>query len=297
MNTLKRYWACYRSELTATLITMTVCILMVGVGLVSKNRDAWIVAVGFFCGLFAQVGMNLICYWHRQRAALGISATLVLALFAAPFKTAGAEPPTQELPGYAFNYTTSINLMLPDGGPPQDRIAIIPAAVCFGILVGAVGYVAVKIISACVKEHEFIVTNNAACAACPAESPIQTGVPVPVVTGSGQTPDCNSCAAPPPAAGQPLPVEIQHSFDRDHWVTVSHGISVGQELSLPDVGYWRAVPLSLRMERVENGGLILHAPPGVLEHSTDLRNWDVVSVNTADTDLVADAGFYRVRVN
>src|SRR4030095_14799959 len=125
-----------------------------------------------------------------------------------------------------------------------------------------IGYIGAKVISACIKVKEFIVTNNAACGECPLESPIPTA-PGPVVTGPPPAPSDCVCDAPP-AEEQPLPVEIQHSFDGRSWTPVATGVGIGSEFIMPDTGYWRLVPLPLVIERLECQ-LICHAPPRLRE--------------------------------
>jgi hypothetical protein len=93
-----------------------------------------------------------------------------------------------------------------------------------------------------------------------------------------------------------LPLVIEHSFDNVIWSTVSYGVSIGQEVFVPDTGFWRARVLPLRIERFD-GQTVLHCPPGVLEHATNLGGeWIPVAVHSADADVIAQEGFYRVRV-
>jgi len=209
------------------------------------------------------------------------------------------EAPSEKLPGYVYTSSDSLAVSMPEY-PGKDRSPIIAGAVCVGVGVGIIGYVAVKIICAMLNNHEMIVTNNAACGNCPLESPPPPTSPVPnPETGPQTVQVCMACsqAAEQAAAGQPLPLRIEHSYDEQHWETVATGVGVGSEFQLPDVGYWRAVPLFLSISSVE-GATTVHAPPGVLEFSSDLREWSVVGIHTAEnTDVPAQAGFYRVRLN
>jgi hypothetical protein len=188
------------------------------------------------------------------------------------------------VPGYDYAFTGGMELSMPVH-PEQPNVII--GAICVGGVVLVAGWIGIKIISACLKVKEMQVTNNAGCGQCPLESPTS---PEPVPTGLGPPVSC-ACDAPP-AEGQPLPLEIQHSYDGREWSTVASGIGIGSYFILPEEGYWRAVPMPLSIT-----GKVLHAPPGVLEYSADLSTWEAVAVHTQPTDLDAQPGFYRVRLN
>jgi hypothetical protein len=206
--------------------------------------------------------------------------TVVLALFVPQ----PAESQSAPVPGYDYSFAGGLSVSSPVN-PGQENGPLLVGAICVGAIVGVV-YAGIKIWSMCLDIQWRALTNNVH------ELPLPTS-PVPTAANPGTT-DC-SCGAPP-APGQPLPLEIQHSYDGRDWDTVAAGVGIGSEFVLPATGYWRAVPMLLSMSRVD-GALVLHAPPGVLEHSDDLRAWAVVAVNTQGTDMAALPGFYRVRLN
>lgn len=226
-------------------------------------------------GVALHILANGLIRWKQSKVPL-VAMALVLVPNA---RGQSIEP----LPAYAMSYQMSIGLTQDADGP--QPIGIIPAAICIGIGVGIIGYVGVKIISACLKIHENGVTNN--------QNKATLSSPVPDPSGP---PGTCACAASPPA-GQPLPVVVEHSYDDQHWSTVAHGPLTGQWLDLPDKGYWRIRPLPLRIE-VLDGGVVLSVPPGVLEASRDLENWTVLVSSAIDFHWRAEPStFYRVRMN
>jgi hypothetical protein len=241
------------------------------------------VMLGILVGMSLQAGITRLSriFWF---------SVLMLSL-AVPDVT--AQEPPEKFPAYQWDTVGALHVSMPVH-PDQAGLGVIGGAVCIGVAAGLIGYVAAKVISACLKVKEFIVTNNAACGECPQESPIPTE-PVPLVTGPRAASSECACDAPP-AEEQPLPVQIEHSFDGRSWAPMVTGPGIGSEFMMPDTGYWRLVPLPLIIESIE-GQLILHAPPGVLEHSDNLRDWTWVSTSRLASDIVAEPGFYRVRLN
>lgn len=276
-----------------TIVAVAVCAALAAWMLHTNHRYAAAAALGMILGILGE---------RFVRAVSGITARIAALLLVLVWLTpdVGAQAidpgPVQPLPGWNYDFTDSLRISMPPQ-PGQDRNPVIIGAICVGAAVGLLGYIGVKIISACVKIKEQIVTNNAACGECPLESPEPTS-PVPAPPEPGSIPVTAQCSCDAPAAAdQPLPLRIEHSFDTVHWQTVATGVGVNTELILPDTGYWRAVPMFLSISSVD-GQLTVHAPPGVLEFSSDMRTWTQVAVNRAEnTDLAAAPGFYRVRLN
>src|SRR4030095_3696599 len=119
-----------------------------------------------------------------------------LLMFSLIAPDVSAQEPPEKFPAYQWDTVGALRVSMPVH-PGQAGLGLLAGAVCVGVAAGVIGYIGAKVISACIKVKEFIVTNNAACGECPLESPIPTA-PVPVVTGPPPaTSDC-VCDAPPP---------------------------------------------------------------------------------------------------
>ena len=251
-------------------------------------------AVAVALGIILRHIISLASGWIVRAFAL-----LLVAAWLTPDCNAQALPNEPEpAPGYDWSNVAALQMSVPEY-PGQERSPIIAAAVCVGVAAGIAGYIGVRILCAIINNREHVVTNNAACGECPQESPLPTSpVPTPAPSGANTVTVCVQCSEAPDRApaGQPLPLRIEHSFDQATWTEVATGVAVGTEFTLPDTGYWRAVPLFLSLSNVD-GVLTLHAPPGVLEFSSDLRSWESVGTFSTEHDLAAQAGFYRVRLN
>jgi hypothetical protein len=286
MNTLKMlktlekilYW-----KPTPTLLAIGMLIGMI----ISAGNHNDFRRVAILSGMIGGIVFQCIIGWTWRRIVM---SALAVALSIQPLSAQEAPEPA---PGYDWQFVTALRLSMPEQ-PGQEHMGLLGVGICAAGIVAVGGYIIVKVISACVNEYEYIVTNNAACGECPAKSPPPTS---PVPTPSGDPPTTGDCqCSAPPAADQPLPLRLEHSFDEHTWTEVATGIGIGSQVVLPDTGYWRMVPLFVSISSVE-GVLTVHAPPGVLEYSADLRAWSVVGTHTSPTDLPAQAGFYRVRLN
>ena len=275
------------SRAIPTLMAIVTLIIMCVLAAHRNNDRALAICMGMIGGVLLQCFLG----WMRK-AVLG---SLVLALACQPLLAQEAPGP-QPAPGWNWEYTVALQSSIPNPNYPQDKLGPWAVGICV-VGIAVVGAVIInKVVSACLNAYEQYVTNNAACGACPAHSPLPSS-PEPVPSPSSPVPGTDDCkCSAPPAVGQPLPLRIEHSYDKDVWTPVAEGVGIGSEFVLPDTGYWRLVPLFLSIGLVD-GVMTVHAPPGVLEFSPDLREWVVVGIHPTPYDLPAQAGFYRVRLN
>ena len=255
-----------------------------------------------------------------------VTALLVAAMVIAPVQaqnTVHRDAPTYV--GEPYDYGASVLIMLPDPNnqPEVGKIPFIAGAICVGVFVGVVGWLGIKILRGVINVNEVIVTNNAAQPVILQKSPFPdelpdgathpysvSPLPVSVFPGAPGSdilvPNGYDPVQPCPSTfegatdilgdGHTVAMLMEHSFDSTNWVTVARGIASGQTVVMPDTGFWRLRPLALRLD-VVNGQPTLHAPPGFLERSRDLRNWSTIADNSVDTDVPAEPGmFYRVRL-
>jgi len=203
---------------------------------------------------------------------------------------ASESPYTQPpLPGTIapFEFDLQLSSGIPDN---QDNPqAVIPAAVCVGIGVGIIGWIGVKLWSACLDLQLHNATNRPAnfqAAGDPITSPPggpRTSNPV---TSSGCTCEPPSTVTPP----APLPFLLEH-YSGQSWVPVSVGMTPGQQHFVPDTGTWRITPMAII---ATPDSMIV--PPGTLEESVDLRTWAVVSVSSSVHSVTPQPNhFYRIR--
>lgn len=246
------------------------------------------VIIGFLAH-FAIININRYLLLRSMRRA-GVTAVTSFALLCTP--SADAQ---EQLPGYAYDYEGSVSVSLPNPDGHVEKIGIIPVAACVAVVVIGGGYIAVKIISYCkrqVKKRDAAVSN----ALDEAQSPLL--VPpsqIPVVTGPPpNTSACQECSGDVAPDGVPLPLLVQQSTDGETWSTVASGTSVGST-HVVEPGFIRLVAMPLRVSMID-GQVSVHAPPGVLEFCTDLKDWQPIATNYSETDFIAEPGFYRVRL-
>lgn len=241
---------------------------------------------GFAVAMLTGLAISCLC---RLIARLVVSALAVCLLLQQPLQ---AQSSDERLPAYAVSFTNGISITMPED-PHQEHLGIIAGGVCVVGGAALVGWLGYKLFNACMDAWEHQLTNNPAGGG--EQSPtVPEPVPSPFVNDTipGSQHGCQCTGAAPPA-GQPLPLLIEHSSDGQQWTQVARGPSIGEPLWMPDTGFWRVTALPLVIDRDGT----LHCPPGVLERSGDLRTWEVVAVNGADTDVAAEeGGFYRVRV-
>ena len=288
MKTLSHYWGTRREEAIGSAFILLVPLLaaamvwMTGGSVI--NIGLW---TSMALGALAESVFMVLA--HGKRHALIVPILAAGLIYAPGYAQAQAVDPAQPIPVYHYDYGASVQVSLLDTQDPE-RMGIIGMGICVGVAAGLIGYVAVKVISACLKLHEMEVTNAAGV-------PFMHYAPSQVPDPSGPIPstpcDCGAAQVPD---GQPLPLLVEHSFDTNHWTTIARGTSIGSTFLLPDVGVWRITPLLLRVE-AKDGVVTVHAPPGMLEHSQDLRTWLPVATHYSDTDLEGQPGFYRVRLN
>jgi len=315
----------YMKQKFETVATAVAMIILIVAGLATDPMmkfGLWSCAVGF--GL-RHLLVGVACRYFVG----GMTAFLAAAMITAPVQaqnTAYRDAPTYV--GEPYDYGASVLVMLPDPSNPNGqhevgKIPFIAGAICVGVFVGVVGWLGIRILRGVINVNEVIVTNNAAQPVILQKSPFPdelpdgathpysvSPLPVSVFPGAPGSdifvPNGYDPAQPCPSTfegatdllgdGHTVAMLMEHSFDSTNWVTVARGITAGQTVVMPDTGFWRLRPLALRLE-VTASGPILHAPPGILERSSDLRNWAVVSDNQADVELPAQAGtFYRVRL-
>ena len=271
-----------------TLISIATLIVMCTMAVHRHDDRALAIRMGIIGGVLLQCVIGWV--WRRM-----ILSALVLALACQPLLAQEAPGP-EPAPGWNWQYEVALQSSIPNPNYPQDKLGPWAVGICV-VGIAVVGAVIInKVVSACLNAYEQYVTNNAACGACPQQSPLPSS-PEPVPSPSSPVPGTDDCkCSAPPAAGQPLPLRIEHSYDKDVWTPVVEGVGIGSEFVLPDTGYWRLVPLFLSIGLVD-GVMTVHAPPGVLEFSPDLREWSVLGTYSAQHDIPAQSGFYRVRLN
>lgn len=261
---------------TLSQTTLAVLLMLPLVALVLSFQDQ---IVGTVVGVLLLVAPNL-------RAKL-ISILAALAIGCAQ---AQAQAPA----GYA-DYEV-LPVLPPQDGQEHTGIGFIPLAIVVGVGVGVVGWIGVKAIGKVLDLEELIVTNNAAQVGPLVMSPefnayvkhgytaIPTVKPTPTII-----------VTHPPEDPFPNPIAIDWSGDEGlTWVPIKHGVTVGDEWEMPATGVWRATLLPTKVA-VEDGVVKITAPPGVLQVSYDLKQWETHSVNYADRKVTASPGtFYRV---
>lgn len=222
---------------------------------------------------------------HKTNAKVLVSLMLSMAVIQSGAQTAPptALPPTTE-PPFEFDVTLSTGIQ----GNQDNPQAVIPAAVCVGIGVGLIGWVGIKIWSACLDIQIRNATNKAAvniqAAADPITSPPDIPNTINPVTGSG-------CVCEPPPTVSPMPLLLEHSHDRQSWYHVSVGMTPGQLVFVPDTGTWRITPMKIIATR--NSMIV---PPGTLETSVDLRTWTILLVSSSVHTVTPEPNhFYRIR--
>jgi len=218
-----------------------------------------------------------------------LSGAIVLLAFSGQIAQGQLAPEPNAVPAYAaVNYSCSMDL---PPLPGQERAGGLVIALCAAVAAEVVILAAVKVVSICLQGRMNNATN-------PANTPFQAQAepssPVPVPSQLPPTTSDCQCGGYSPAPG-PLPLKVQHSFDETNWTDVAQGVGIGSQFVLPTTGYWRLVQMPLSISVVD-GVPTIHAPPGTLEFSTDLREWTPIGVNRSSTDTAAQAGFYRVRM-
>lgn len=301
-------------EKLATIISVIIC---TGVG----GYSDYPFNLGCFC---VALGLVLRHFISFLGARLHLTALVVAALLTAPVQAQNYPGPYRDAPSYAgepYDYAASVEIMLPDPNPQVAKVPLIPAAICVGVFVGIMGWLGVRILNAGIKNAEFIVTNNAAQPAIIINTPFPDELPPDITQIYSVNPLSVFPGVPGSTNGLPavstapsdcastfegstmlpgestLPLLLEHSFEATGpWVSIARGVKMGQTVTMPDTGFWRLRPVALRLE-MTGAGVILHAPPGILEQSSDLQSWATVADNHVDVELPAEAGkFYRVRV-
>lgn len=300
---LREYRKANRYEMDTAFVACMMLLVATVISLSFRRLDLVFGLYGCAIGFLGRGMISFIAFgkrmrWFQPAVALCLAGAMSAqsAELPGPTQYPGPTPPTQ----VAYDYAGSVSVMLPDPNNPNnpEKMGVVVVGVCVGGLVIAGVYIGVRILSACMKNYEFYITNNAACGDCPARSPMEFG-PSPVPPSQPAPPtvaNCTACDGAGPAADQPLPIIVEHSFDQKTWTTISYGTAVGRELYMPATGFWRARALSLSLYKAD-GVAMVHCPPGVLEHSSDLQTWTEVSRSFTNTDRPAEAGFYRVRLN
>jgi len=298
MNALKLYWTQRRQESIATFTVLVTSSLMFLIPALWYPHPlvvftAWMLSTS---GIVGHAITMVLCHRQQQKLKLSsnsfarmlVSVMLLLALIRA--EAADTSPYTQlpPLPGTIapFEFDVQISTVNDNQDNPQ---AVIPAAVCVGIGIGIIGWVGIKLWSACLNQQIRNLTNrppaNFQAAGDPITSPpnINTSNPV---TGSG----C-SCEPPPTVTPPaPLPFLLEH-YNGQSWAPVSIGIVPGQQHFVPDTGTWRITPM--RIVATPDSMIV---PPGTLEESVDLRTWAVVSVGASTRTATPEPNhFYRIR--
>ena len=289
MNALKLYWNQKRQESIATLAWLTfsslaVCLLLLYGASIYLVFLLWSITAS---STIVHATLMVIVHHQQHKSNLKFASTtyakllthivLVLSII-----QAGAQSTTQPPPETIPPFETDVSIQLLTTNPDADRPqAVIPAAVCIGVGVGLIGWVGIKLWSACLDIQIRGLTNRDAGNIHAAAAP-STSNPV---IGSG-------CACGiSPTVDQPLPLLLEHSHDGQSWSTVSAGITTGERIFVPDTGTWRITPMKIVATR---DALIV--PPGTLETSTDLKEWVLVSVSASTRTIAPEANhFYRIR--
>lgn len=279
MNSIKHYVNQRRDEATATLTLLTTVSLGFWLPAVWYDKPllvlgVWLISIS---GILGHAWCMVLC--HARRNKRGIGAQAVALLLAASLLPANAaEPPLPTTP-VPFEFTMSLDV---SGEPfnPDDPQPIILPAVCVGVGVGVLGWVGLKIISACLDMQHRRATNRANAFVAAADN---AGATQPV-TGE----ECNCQTLP---EGQPLPLRLEHSQDGRAWNTVAMGMTAGERQFIPRDGRWRITPM-----RIEARHGYMTVPPGTLEVSPDLIYWHVVSVSSEIQTVIPEPpNFYRIR--
>lgn len=294
MNALKLYWTQKRQESSATLTVLITSSLMFLIAVFWAQPlvvfAAWMMATSGILGhalvmVIVNAQQNKPSTFNpKDYAKLLVSLMLSLSVVQAGAQTAPptTTPPPTTVPPFEFDVTLATGI--PDN---QDNPqAVIPAAVCVGIGVGVIGWIGIKLWSACLDIQIRGLTNKAApnfqAAGDPITSPDVPSTANPV-TGSG-------CSCGPPPTVSPMPLLLEH-HDGQSWSTVSAGMIPGQQLFVPENGTWRITPMRIIATRD-----LMIVPPGTLETSADLRTWTLVSVSASTRTITPEPNhFYRIR--
>lgn len=205
---------------------------------------------------------------------------MAVLLQAAP---SNAQSITQPPTGTTVPFEFDVSIGLYEQGPDNPQ-AVIPAAACIGIGVGIIGWIGIKLWSACLDLQMRNATNRAVvniqAAAAPITAPVGTINPV-----------ASGCSCMAQSAGQPMPLLLEHSYDGQSWAIISSGMTTGEQSFVPDTGTWRITPMKIVATM---DGMIV--PPGTLETSTDLKEWTLVSVSPEARTVTPEPNhFYRIR--
>ena len=302
MNALKLYWNQKRQESIATIIALLASSIVILVPAIWYQHPlvvftAWMLTSSGFVGhALMMVIVHNQQHKANQRSVLsklpGLTHLLSMLLVMAIVRVGAADytgPPTATpSPETVPPFETNVSIQLLTTNQPGDPQAIIPAAVCVGVGVGIIGWIGIKLWSACVNMQIRNLTNKAAvniqAAAAPITSPPEIPSTSNPVTGSG-------CQCQPPHTVSPLPLLLEHSHDGQSWSPVSAGMTTGERIFVPDTGTWRITPMKI-VATID--GMIV--PPGTLETSTDLKEWAVVSVSASGRTVTPEPNhFYRIR--
>ena len=293
MNALKLYWTQRRQESIATFTALVTSSIMFLIPAIWYHHPR-IVILAWMLTSVGNIGHALtmvFVHYAQHKAKLKMSSNsfarlLVSLMLSLSVLRAGAadSPYTQPPPGTTapFEFDLQLSTGIPDNqNNPQP---LIPAAVCVGVGVGIIGWIGIKIWSACLDIQIRNATNkpvaNFQSAGDTIPSPVNTSNPV---TGSG-------CECQNPPTIDPLPLLLEH-YDGNSWVPISVGVIPGQQSFVPDTGTWRITPM--RIVATPNSMVV---PPGTLEESVDLRTWSVVSVNGSVRTVTPEPNhFYRIR--
>lgn len=184
-----------------------------------------------------------------------------------------------------FETDVSLQLITTNQDPDNPQPVIIPAAVCVGVGVGIIGWIGIKLWSACLDIQMRNATNKAIMEFAAAGAPITSPIPIPT------NPVTSGCSCPPQPTAQPMPLLLEHSNDGKSWASISVGMTTGEQSFVPDTGTWRITPMRIIATR---DGIIV--PPGTLETSVDLRTWNVLSVSSSGQTITPEPNhFYRIR--
>ena len=292
MNALKLYWTQRRQESIATLNFLVTSSLMFLIPAIWYHHPR-IVILAWMLTSLGNIGhavtMVLVHYQqHKAKLKFGSSGyvrLLVSLMLSLSVLRAADSPYTQPPPSGTtapFEFDLQLSTGIPDNqNNPQP---LIPAAVCVGVGVGIIGWIGIKIWSACLNIQIRNATNkpvaNFQAAGNTIPSPVNTSNPV---TGSG-------CECQNPPTADPLPLLLEH-YDGQSWAPISVGMIPGQQSFVPDTGTWRIAPMAIIATR--NAMIV---PPGTLETSADLRTWAVVSVSGSVRSVTPEPNhFYRIR--
>lgn len=291
MNALKLYWTQKRQEsiATITLLTTSSLILLPALWI----EQPFVVIFVWFLLSSGILGHTLLMVLvHRQQhkasatfAPSGLTHLLMSLMLSMSIVQAGAQTtaPPLTTPPFEFDVTLSTG---PLDNNPDNPQAIIPAAVCVGVGVGIVGWIGIKLWSACLNHQIHNLTNKPVAfqaAGDPITSPPNVPNTANPVTGSG-------CMCENPPTVSPLPLLLEH-YDGQSWWPVSAGMIPGQQLFVPDTGTWRITPMRIIATRDS-----MIVPPGTLETSIDLSTWNLVSVSEATRTITPEPNhFYRIR--